>query len=434
MTTIQAISSVVRAIVAITAIAATVTAHASVGLYSTGVDNNGNPLAVGATDPHYRLLGGAPAFTTTQAEDYPNYWLAPNTSSEWITPLLSASNEASASAAGGNYTYQATFDLTGIDLGKTTIRGNATADNGISDILINGQSTGFAMGCPTCPVYGAFANFTINSGFRHGLNTLSFKVVNGTGPTGLRVNFNGTGSVFTPTEHESESSDDSFVLPPHSVIEGKTLGEWSALWWKWASAIPATDNPLLDMTGDKAKFGDVGPVFFLAGVFGTAPPQGVVRTVTIPAGKYIFFPLENGSDDNVGNGCTAPSATPCPGRLTIDQLVAQLAGYMNVTALHASIDGTAIANLWAHREIAPVFSYTYPMTDNLWQTVYGYEGADAAGTIFPAVADGYYLMLRPLPPGQHTINFGGTFGDAMDITYQVTVTPKVSPQPVLLVP
>jgi hypothetical protein len=34
---------------------------------------------------------------------------------------------------------------------------------------------------------------------------------------------------------------------------------------------------------------------------------------------------------------------------------------------------------------------------------------DATGTVFPAVADGYYLMLRPLPAGQHIIKFGGVF-------------------------
>ena len=30
-----------------------------------------------------------------------------------------------------------------------------------------------------------------------------------------------------------------------------------------------------------------------------------------------------------------------------------------------------------------------------------------AGRYAPAVADGYYLLLRPLPPGEYTIRFGG---------------------------
>jgi hypothetical protein len=149
------------------------------------------------------------------------------------------------------------------------------------------------------------------------------------------------------------------VPPPHSVVAGKTLGEWSAMWWKWAYAIPANDNPLLDPSGEKSKFGDVGP-FFLAGLFNTS--GSVTRTVTIPANKFIFFPLENLVNDNVG-------VTP---RQTIDTLVSQIdAALPGITALHASIDGREVGDLSSHREAAPVFSYTLQLTDNLQQVVNG---------------------------------------------------------------
>jgi hypothetical protein len=236
-------------------------------------------------------------------------------------------------------------------------------------------------------------------------------------------------------ENENQSGN---VLAPHSVVNGRTLGEWSAIWWKWAYAIPTNDNPLLDQNGDKAKFGDVGPVFFLAGLFGPMSVNGsVTRKVTIPENKFIFFPLVNVVDDNVGNGCipaTPPTTAPCAGRLTVDQLFAQVNGFFNVTALHASIDGQPVSDLFAHRETAPAFSYTFQLTDNM-AGVQGYAGADAAGTVFPAVADGYYLMLRPLPAGQHVINFGGALnGGTLDVTYQLTVTDTPSLEPVMLVP
>ena len=234
----------------------------------------------------------------------------------------------------------------------------------------------------------------------------------------------------------ADSENDSVVMAAHSIVAGKSLGEWSAVWWKWAYAIPASDNPLLDTTGANAKLGDVGPVFFLAGWFGTAPGP-VTRNVTIPANKYVFFPLLNLVDDNVGNGCTTPTTTPCAGRLTIDQLFAQLeSSFVNISALHASIDGVSVGDLFAHREVAPAFSYTFQITDNLAEAVNGYAGPDSAGTVFPAVADGYYLMLRPLAVGHHAINFGGAFsgGFSLDITYQVTVTATPSHAPAMLVP
>ena len=227
-----------------------------------------------------------------------------------------------------------------------------------------------------------------------------------------------------PAKVASQQENFPHVLPPHSAVAGKTLGEWSAVWWKWAYAIPANDNPLLDPSGEKSKFGDVGPVFFLAGLFNTS--GSVTRTVTIPANKFIFFPLENLVNDNVG-------ITP---RQTIDTLVSQIdAALPGVTALHASIDGREVGGLFSHREAAPVFSYTLQLTDNLQQVVNGITTPDATGTVFPAVADGYYLMLRPLSAGQHVIKFGGVlFGGSLDVTYQVSVTSTRSIEPVVLVP
>ena len=236
------------------------------------------------------------------------------------------------------------------------------------------------------------------------------------------------GLLVTPARLASQQAEDKDNLPrvlaPHSVVAKKTLGEWSATWWKWAYAIPANDNPLLDSTGEKSKFGDVGPVFFLAGLFNTSGK--VTRTVTIPSNKFIFFPLENFVNDNVG-------VTP---RQTIGVLVSQIDGAIpGITELHASIDGQPVSNLFSHRETAPVFSYTLQLTDNLQQVVNGITTPDATGTVFPAVADGYYLMLSPLSAGQHVINFGGVaFGNPLDATYQVTVTRGHSVQPVVLVP
>ncbi|HEY1497424.1 MAG TPA: hypothetical protein VGF49_22860 [Candidatus Solibacter sp.] len=60
-------------------------------------------------------------------------------------------------------------------------------------------------------------------------------------------------------------------------------------------------------------------------------------------------------------------------------------------------------------------------------------GGDAPGPdwpstlVFPAASDGYWLMLNPLSPGPHIINFGGTAKNTsfqLDITYNITVVPK----------
>jgi hypothetical protein len=75
----------------------------------------------------------------------------------------------------------------------------------------------------------------------------------------------------------------------------------SAQWWQWVFAQPAVDvngtntNPVLDATGAYAAAGQangIGPgnkFFFLTGTYGS----DVVRTVTVPKGKALFFPVIN---------------------------------------------------------------------------------------------------------------------------------------------
>lgn len=193
----------IKAAIAISLLSLSLGAQASIGLYNTGVDDSDALLALGAVDTHYTVSSGAATYATNNAEGYPGYWAAPNSASRWITPLLGGGNTASGSSAGGSYTYQTTFDLTGINFSTVMIQGKATADNGITDILINGISTGFVYGSANSGVYGSFANFTINSGFHAGLNTLTFNVINGSGPTGLRTEF--TGGNFTPAVPEPET-------------------------------------------------------------------------------------------------------------------------------------------------------------------------------------------------------------------------------------
>ena len=48
-----------------------------------------------------------------------------------------------------------------------------------------------------------------------------------------------------------------------------------------------------------------------------------------------------------------------------------------------------------------------------------------AGTYSPFVGDGFYLMLKPLTPGQHTLRFHGSVPAAsftVDIVYHLTVS------------
>jgi hypothetical protein len=93
----------------------------------------------------------------------------------------------------------------------------------------------------------------------------------------------------------------------------------------------------------------------------------------------------------------------------------------NVTTLTATLDGKSLPNLTGQRVTSPVLLFTLP--DNNLVGV-------PAGTYDPNVADGYWLMLAPLKPGQHTLSFSaqitaGPFNgfSVGPVTYTLTISP-----------
>lgn len=188
------------------------------------------------------------------------------------------------------------------------------------------------------------------------------------------------------------------VIPPSATHRYSQL---SAKWWQWGLALPVTGHPFIGCP-DPSDAGQSGPVWFLAGQFGTAQ-----CALTIPAGKALFFPLANAECSNLEDppfyGGTAEEQRTCA-KFWADQI--------DPTSLFCEVDGVPINNLASYRFVSPQFQFTAPTP---W--IFGATGG--SGT---AVADGYYLLLAPLSVGQHTIRFGSTsFG--IDSTYHLTVGP-----------
>jgi hypothetical protein len=205
------------------------------------------------------------------------------------------------------------------------------------------------------------------------------------------------------------------------------FSDLTAQWWQWVNAIPVSDNPLFDTTGENANQDQSGHIFFLAGAI-TFTLDGfpeldvdVDRTISVPRGTAFFFPIVNSAFDNIG---VEPPLTP-------DQL-RELAAVSidNVSELHVSVDGKSVpqSQLLKQRVTSPVYTYFLPEADNVvnfFIDLFQLGIPHMSGDISPAVSDGYWMYVNPLPPGKHTINFGGTSGDLkLNITYHITVTKK----------
>lgn len=199
------------------------------------------------------------------------------------------------------------------------------------------------------------------------------------------------------------------IVPPDETAYGSTYAEHSADMWQWFLEELLENHPGLDDSELNVRSGQRGKVWFLG-----ASPNGM-RDVTIPAGKAVFLSLLSAEASNL-------EGFPFYGATEAEQRAAAINIGNAIEEMEATVDGVPVANIEDYRVTSSQFSFNAPTP---W--IFGEVGGN--GT---AVADGYYLLLRPLSKGTHTVHFSGVFRlneadhgfDAevpYDVTYNITV-------------
>jgi hypothetical protein len=198
----------------------------------------------------------------------------------------------------------------------------------------------------------------------------------------------------TSQARAAEGSGARLVLAPATAVSGKTQGEWSAAWWQWAYSFDEEHSPVADLVGDRCGAGQNGPVWFLAGVFGSGP---VKRQCTIPAGKYLFFPIINYSVYSRPPGVRSCEGVTAAARNLMD----------HAANLSLIVDGEEVRELKTFRQVSPAC----------------FNGGERAGrNYFPTAANGYFAMLKPLAAGRHTLKWGGELDwQRQAVVYELTV-------------
>ena len=205
---------------------------------------------------------------------------------------------------------------------------------------------------------------------------------------------------------------DSLVYPPDSAVFGMSYGDWNAAWIQYGLSIPASINPTLDTTGAHCNVAQSGgPVFFLSGSFSSDP---VTRTCTVPRGQALLVPLTVWECSTVEpppfNGSNPQELRACAGTWTDG---------VGIHTLKLRIDGAKVTGLQHFRAQSPFFEFVMPATDNFL----GLNGVTSGSS----VSDGYFVMVKPLSPGYHTIHFEGATvsgpgaGISISVTYNLTV-------------
>jgi hypothetical protein len=205
------------------------------------------------------------------------------------------------------------------------------------------------------------------------------------------------------------SADDfgpkSRVVEPGEEFYGKSYSELSSEWTNWFVKEPIATNPAFDPDGRFCDLNQQGSVWFLASTF-----EGVVdRTCEIPFGKAIFLSLGGAA---VSFGPDFPAAgDPCLQMATpLEQVRCDVNNDVPVApnvSFEVTLDGVPVKDLLAFRAQSTPGGFTLRVPNPSFITDLGLP----AGDRFPAVADGYFLFLKPLLPGVHTLKLRQTNAD-----------------------
>ena len=208
------------------------------------------------------------------------------------------------------------------------------------------------------------------------------------------------------------SPDENPLFETGSSPYNVSYNEWAAKWWQWYVSVPKTSSPnYLDYPGHTSNQtcsvlqDPDSPVFFL---FTPLVEEKVAeRTCTVPSGKAIFIPIVS-SEMDTGD----PSLTDNSTKGLVDTATEG----NNNALISVKLDGATLEfnHDQKNRILTQPFKITLP-EHNLW------EEKEKPG-IYNGIAEGYYLFLKPLAIGNHTLYYEAGTGEPNPTQYAQTVT------------
>ncbi|MCX7068408.1 MAG: hypothetical protein NTW85_12035 [Methylococcales bacterium] len=243
-----------------------------------------------------------------------------------------------------------------------------------------------------------------------------------------------------PAIADQDHAENRYIVSPDDNYRGLSYNVWMAEWFRWVYSLPTVHHPLFD-TAD-CSTGQADDVWFIGGSF--EGKRAVIRDCTVPHGTALFLSLANASWDN--EACdevnknvikkTNFTETELRARAQkdfirgiLDKKSRIIIDGQEVEGMPTNCNSTNPASCESpFRVKTPVFDYTSPALDSL---LLGngdcYIDPNHNGqpyTVTGAVGEGVHIMIKPLPIGKHTIQFGA-FDSVTGLPrsrYNITVT------------
>ncbi|MFZ2899156.1 MAG: hypothetical protein WA004_11065 [Saprospiraceae bacterium] len=213
------------------------------------------------------------------------------------------------------------------------------------------------------------------------------------------------------TEVTSRANADSKVFPPAAHPYGKSYPEWTQVWLEQFNTYDCATVPWANP--ESVLFYTSGPVYMLAGI----AEVGGSANITVPHGKALMFPLVNIWLNYPCPWTWEPPAGVPIGEWLTDEVETALT-FIDVSSLSVTIDGNNVSNMGSYKFVSDPFDCT--VNPDLANCV----DPCATGEPQPTVMGGYYVMLKPLSKGQHTVHYHmyiPEWNALQDATYNITV-------------
>ncbi len=186
-----------------------------------------------------------------------------------------------------------------------------------------------------------------------------------------------TGQKQNTAQPPALTPDDSFVL---TELNGQTLQQFAVHWWTWIYSIPRDKvSPVIDPDGKSCGYNQAGDVWFLAGSPGD--DLRYVRDCTIPKGKHIFFPVFT----LISKSKPICSSAQIHAEIEPDRLL----------SVEVTLDNKIIPDPRKFRAKSPGCFRLKGYIQSRYESM----------GIYPVATDGYWILLKPLEPGTHTLRF-----------------------------
>jgi hypothetical protein len=378
------------------------------GLFNTGLDTNGVVSAGDIPDPNWTLYRSAdPIYLGPNAPifeySFPIQFASPNGAfsptngiSMWIGAAGNQGGVAPTSPA-GQYIYRSTFLIETADPATVTASGNLWTSGTISDILVNGKSTGTTLN-PGGTLY--VITYAITNGFMTGVNTLDF-VENTTGNaiTGLRVEVQSVGQALPPglpvitNQPANQIVRDSTVPPNNSRAQFSVVAlgrpPLNYQWWADGALLSGATDRVLKFVNPTT--GAQGTNFFVVVSNDSGSVTSQVASLTLVPSNQP--PVAAGFSSVAFQGGTFTLALSDLVQKSVDP------DYDPISFISYDAVGTngqsSISQIGATLVYAPSFGYVGG--DSFTYTISDDQGATAVGTVY--IFDLNAPTNQIVPPG-----------------------------------